>query len=334
MGRYLARRLLQFIPVLIGTFFLVHYLMVLGVQFNGDPVRAIFGARQPPESVIAAMQQQFSLDDPCLQQPGNPCVSMFVERIGNYLHGDFGTNFRLQPVTDLIGVSWDVTLRLTIIAVIFEAVLGIFVGVLAGLRKDRFVDNTVRMSTVLLVAVPTFVLGVLVQIGAGVYLGNWLEDQAWAPEWTSEVFSTSYNTDYEWASLIVPGMVLAAFSLASIARLTRTSIIENLRADYVKTAKAKGLRNRRVVGVHTLRNSLIPVITYIGTDFGYLINGALVTEGIFNIPGIGGLTFRSALQSETSVVVALVTILTLVFLAANLLVDILYAALDPRIRYD
>ena len=129
-------------------------------------------------------------------------------------------------------------------------------------------------------------------------------------------------------------MVLGAFSLAAIARLTRTSLIENLRSDYVRTARAKGLTTRRTIGVHTLRNSLIPVVTFIGIDIGFLLGGSLVTEGIFNVPGIGQLMFLAIQANDTPVIIGVVTILTIVFLVANLLVDILYAALDPRIRYE
>jgi len=280
-----------------------------------------------------AITRSFGLDDPCLEQTGNPCLGMFAERLGNYAQGDFGVDFNRQPITDLIAQAAPITLRLTLIAIAFEAVLGILAGVIAGIRKDKVADNFVRISTVLIISVPVFVLGVLVQILSGLYIGTWLEERG-APEWLSQAFSVTYQADHPWASLMVPGFVLGAFSLGFIARLTRTSLIETLRADYVRTARAKGLPKSRVVGVHALRNSLIPVITYIGIDIGALMGGALVTEGIFNIPGVGGLTFGSVRAGETPVVIAVVTLLTLVFLLASLLVDLLYAVLDPRIRYD
>ncbi len=333
MGRYTARRVLQFVPVLFGTMFLLHYLQSLSFQINGNPIRALFGDRQPPPETLDAITRSFGLDNPCLNQLGNPCFGMFFERLGNYAQGDFGVDFTLQPITDLLAQAAPITLRLTLIAIVFEAVVGILAGVVAGIRKDRFADNFVRISTVLVISVPVFVLGVLVQIFAGLYLGTWLEDRG-APEWLTAAFQVSYQADHPWASLVVPGVVLGAFSLGFIARLTRTSLIETLRADYVRTARAKGLRPTSVVGVHALRNSLIPVLTYIGIDVGALMGGALVTEGIFNIPGIGGLTFQSVRQGETPVVIAVVTLLTLVFLATSLLVDLLYAVLDPRIRYD
>ncbi len=333
MGRYVIRRVLQFVPVVLGSLFLIHYMTSLGIQINGDPVRALFGARQPPESVLEYMRIQFNMDDPCLQQTGNPCLGLFVDRIANYLQGDFGINFRGEPVSELLARRWQITIRVVVIALITEALIGIGAGVLAGLRKDGIADYTVRFSSTFLVAVPVFVLGVLVQIATGVYFGRWLGEQD-APSWLQSIFSVTYDSDSPWLSLLIPGMVLGAFSVASISRLTRTSLIENYRADFVRTARAKGLTNRRVIGVHTLRNSLIPVVTYIGIDAGFLINGAIVTEGIFNIPGVGGLTFNAATSGAAPVIIAVVTILVLVFLMVNLLVDIMYAVLDPRIRYD
>jgi ABC-type dipeptide/oligopeptide/nickel transport system permease component len=333
VGRYTIRRLLQFIPVLLGTLFLLHYLQSLSFQFSGNPVRAMFGDRQPPPETIAALTRSFGLDDPCLNQKGNPCLGMFVDRLVNYAQGDFGTDFTRQPVLDLIGRAIPITLRLTLLALLFETIVGIFAGVMAGLRKDSFTDNLVRASTVLLISVPVFVFGVLMQILTGLYIGNWVRGLG-APPWVEAMFSVTYRPDHPWASLVVPAFVLGGLSLGFIARLTRTSLIETLRSDYVRAARAKGLRNRRVVGVHALRNSLVPVITYIGIDVGTLIQGALITEGIFNIPGVGGLTFASVRGGETPVIIAVATFLTLVFLVASLAVDLLYAVLDPRIRYE
>ena len=313
MGRYVARRLLQFIPVLFGTMFLLHYLQVISIQINGNPITALFGDRQPPPETLAAITRAFGLDDPCLQQLGNPCLGMFVERLGNYLQFDFGVDFTLQPITSLLADAAPITIRLTLLAVVFESIVGIFAGVIAAIRRNGFADNFIRLSTTLLISVPIFVLGVLVQILSGLYIGVWLTDNG-APDWLSAMFSVSYKADYPWASLFVPAVVLATTSLCFIALLTRTSLIETLRTDYVRTARAKGLKSKRIIGVHALRNSLIPVITYIGIDIGALMGGAVVTEGIFNIPGIGGLVFQSVCANDTPVVIAVVTLLTMVFL--------------------
>ncbi len=148
------------------------------------------------------------------------------------------------------------------------------------------------------------------------------------------MFSSRFKADYPWASLIMPGLVLAPLSLATIARLTRTSLMENLRADYVRTARAKGLQPGAVVGVHVLRNSLIPVVTFLGVDLGALMGGAIVTEGIFNIPGVGGSIVPGASAPGDASRGRLRHHAGVVFLVANLLVDLLYAVLDPRIRYE
>ena len=334
MGTYVARRLVQFIPVILGTLFLLHILGILTVQLVGDPVRALFGENAPPDAILNQMRADYNLDDPCLQQPGNPCIGLFVDRLGQYAQGDFGINFRGRSVAELFVQRFPVTVRLTLLALVFETFLGIFLGVLSGLRKDKFFDNFVRFSTVLLIAFPIFVLGTLLQLFVGLKFGLWLRNSSWAPDWLGQMFNVGYAPDYPWLSLVLPGIVLGGTSLAVIARLTRTSLIENLRADYVRTARAKGLSSARTIGVHTLRNSLIPVVTYIGIDVGALLGGAIVTESIFNVPGIGLLTFQAVQQNDSPVILGVVTILVLVFLTANLLVDILYAALDPRIRYE
>ena len=334
MGRYVARRLIQFIPVILGTLFLLHLLSVVTIQVVGDPVRALFGENAPPAAVIEQLQVQYNLDDPCLEQTGNPCVTMFFERLGQYVQGDFGVNYRGRPVTELFTERVGVTARMAAIAIVFETIVGIFLGVMAGLRKDKFIDNFVRFSTVLLIAFPVFVLGSLALLFVGLQLGLYLRNSEWAPAWLGQMFQVGYNSDYPWLSLVLPGVVLGAFSLAAIARLTRTSLIENLRSDYVRTARAKGLTTRRTIGIHTLRNSLIPVVTYIGIDIGLLLGGSLVTEGIFNVPGIGQLVFLAIQSNDTPVIIGVITIITMVFLVANLIVDILYAALDPRIRYE
>jgi hypothetical protein len=196
-------------------------------------------------------------------------------------------------------------------------VIGITAGIVAGIRRGGFMDNLVLVSTLFVVSIPVFVIGFVAQIIFGVQLG-------WFP----------VTSDGSLFSLILPGFVLGSLSLAYVARLMRTNLVENLRADYVRTAVAKGMPRKRVIGVHAVRNSLIPVITFIGADFGSLIGGAIVTEGIFNVNGVGNLIFRSIRGREGATVTAAVTVLVLIFLLVNLFVDLLYAVLDPRIRYD
>ncbi len=334
MGRYILKRLLQFIPTVIGSIFLLHYLVVLGIQINGNPARAMFGERTPTPAQLQALAEVFNTSDPCLEQTGNPCLGLFWERVSNLVQGELGVNFQRIPITELISHALPVTLRLAFLAFVLQVVIGLSTGVIAGLRGEGVVDYLVKVSTVLFISVPVFVLGRLVQVYLGVEFGGVFRDSSWAPDWLTALFGVRYTPDHPWASLILPAVVLAALGLATTARLTRTSLMENLRADYVRTAIAKGLPRRRVIGVHALRNSLIPVITDLGYQIGVLMSGAVVTETIFNIPGIGGLVINGVRQQDASVIIPVVTFLVLVYLVINLLVDLLYAVLDPRIRYE
>jgi len=336
VGRYIVRRLLQFIPTVLGAMFLLHYLTSVGIQLTGNPVRAIFGDRTPSPALLRALTAKLGLDDPCLDRAGDPCLGLFVERMQNiFLHFDFGVNQRNVEVTELITRALPNTAKLALFAFTIEILIGLSAGILAGLRGGSFWDYTVKISTVLLISFPVFVVGVALRSYGAAPLSKQTRSMEWIPPWISEgLFSPVYKSDYPIASLMFPAVVLASLSLAVTARLTRTSLMENIRADYVRTAKAKGLTPRRVTTVHTLRNSLIPVITYLGVDFGTLLSGAVITETIFNVPGLGRLVTRGAQQGESYVVVGVVTMLVLVFLLVNLIVDVLYAVLDPRIRYE
>ena len=336
MGRYIIRRLLQFIPTTLGAMFLLHYLTSVGIQLTGNPVRAIFGDRTPSPSLVAAISEKLGLGDPCLDRPFDPCVGMFATRMQNiFLHFDFGVNRNRQEVVDLMLRAMPNTAKLALFAFLIEIVIGLGAGILAGLRGGSFWDYLVKISTVLLISFPVFVVGVALRSYVATPLSKDLRGVAWIPKWISAgMLSPVYKSEYPVASLMLPAIVLASLSLATTARLTRTSMMENVRADYVRTAKAKGLTARRVTTVHTLRNSLIPVVTYLGVDFGALLSGAVITETIFNVPGLGRLVTRGAQQGESYVVVGVVTMLVLLFLVVNLVVDVLYAVLDPRIRYE
>ena len=307
MARYIARRLLLAIPVLIGASFLI-FAMVFALP--GDPIRALGGDRPLSESVQAQLRDQYNLDDPLPVQ--------YAKYLGNLVQGDLGTDFRGRPVSEILGDTVPVTIRLALVALTFEAVFGLIAGVLAGIRQKSFFDSLVLVSTTMVVSIPVFVLGFLAQYFLGLRLG---------------LFPVAGIAN-GFTGYLLPGFVLAALSLAYVARLTRTSLVENLRNDYVRTAKAKGLTPAAIVGKHTLRNSLIPVVTFLGADLGTLMSGAVVTEGIFNIPGIGRAVFRAIESQEGTVVVGIVTLLVFVYIFFNLVVDVLYAALDPRIRYE
>ena len=307
MGKYIARRLVQMIPVFFGATAILFALVYL---IPGDPIRAQFGDRRPPEAVLEQARERFGLNDPLPVQ--------YANYIGDLFQGDLGTDFNGRPVVDILKQRYPVTLRLAITAFVIELVLGLAAGVLAGIRRRSFLDSLVLVSTTAVVSIPVFVLGFVSQIVLGLELG-------WLP--------VSFDPGDGWVAYVLPGFVLGSLSLAYIARLTRTSLVENLRADYVRTATAKGLGRGRVVGRHTLRNSLIPVLTFLGVDLGNLMGGAIVTEGIFNIPGVGGATFDAINGQEPALVIGIVTVLVIIFIVSTLVVDILYAVLDPRIRY-
>jgi oligopeptide transport system permease protein len=307
MGKYVIRRLLQMIPVIIGTTFLI-FVMVFALP--GNPAQGKCGERACPPSYVAKFNAEYNLDKPLLEQ--------YVLYMGKVLRGDLGTTFTGQSVTSELAERWPVTIKLALMAIIIEIVLGISAGVVAGINRGKFLDSLVTVSTLVVIAIPVFVLGSLAQVVFGVRLG-------WFPV---TALKGTFN------ELIMPAFVLASVSLAYVARLMRTNLVENLRADYVRTARAKGLSNRRTVGVHTLRNSLIPVITYIGIDIGALMGGALVTERIFNVNGVGNFLYRSIHSKDGQAVVGTITLLVLIFLLANLIVDILYGVLDPRISND
>jgi oligopeptide transport system permease protein len=307
MGKYIVRRLLQMIPVILGTTFLI-YTMVFAIP--GNPVEGRCGERPCPPNYVAAFNAEYNLDKPLLVQ--------YALYLGKLLQGDLGMNFYGNSVAHELAIRWPTTIKLAVMAIIIEIVIGISAGVLAGIRRGKFSDTLVTVSTLVLISIPVFVIGNLAQLIFGVRLG-------WFP------VTATHGTFYE---LILPAFVLASLSVAYVARLMRANLVENLRADYVRTARAKGLSNARTVGVHTLRNSLIPVITYIGIDLGALMGGAIVTERIFNINGVGNFLYRSINQKDGVAVVGTITMLVLVFLFANLIVDILYGVLDPRISND
>ncbi|GAA1352323.1 ABC transporter permease [Streptomyces beijiangensis] len=306
MGRYVIRRLLQMIPVFFGATLLI-FLMV---NVMGDPIAGLCGDKACDPATAAQLSKEYGLDKPVWQQ--------YLTYMGNVFTGDFGTAFNGQKVTELMASAFPVTIRLTIVAIVFEVVIGISLGVVTGLRRGRPIDTLVLILTLVVIAIPTFVTGLMLQLVLGV-------------QW--KIISPSVSSEAPFNELIIPGLVLASVSLAYVTRLTRTSIAENARADYVRTAVAKGLPRFRIITRHLLRNSLIPVVTFIGTDIGALMGGAIVTERIFNIHGVGFQLYQGILRQSTQTVVGFVTILVLVFLLANLIVDLLYAVLDPRIRY-
>lgn len=308
MGRYIARRLLQAILTFFGATLIVYALMF---SIASDPLQALAGERPLSESQRAQLTVQYRLDQPFLVQYGHYMKGL--------LTGDLGRTITGRPIADVLAEAWPRTLRLALIAMVVVVIFGVVGGVVAGLRRGGVFDQTSLALTLVVIGTPVFVIGTVFQTVFAVELG-----------W----FRPSYAPELGLAAYVLPAIVLGLLSLATTMRLTRTSVVENLRADYVRTAISKGLPWRRVVSVHVLRNSLIPVLTFLGTEFGALMSGAIVTEGIFNIPGVGGRLFQGVRLEDGPLVVTIVSLLILIYLVVNLVVDLLYAVLDPRIRHD
>lgn len=307
MLRYVGRRLLQMIPVFFGATLLIYALVFL---MPGDPVQALGGDRGLSAAAEARVRAEYNLDKP------------FIVQYLLYLKGvfslDFGTTFSGRPVTEVMAHAFPVTIKLAAMALVFETIFGVAFGVIAGIRRGGIFDSTVLVMSLFVIAVPSFVIGFVLQFVVGV-------------KWKLLPVTVGANDSFQ--ALLMPAIVLGALSFAYILRLTRQSVSENLTADYVRTARAKGLSNGAVMGRHVLRNSLIPVVTYIGADLGGLMAGAIVTEGIFGISGVGGTMYQAILKGEPTTVVSFTMVLVIVYIFANLLVDLIYALLDPRIRY-
>lgn len=308
MTGYIIRRLLQFIPVVIAATLIVYAMVFL---IPGDPIRALSGDRPMSPEVQEQIRDQYNLNDPFLLQYAKYMWGVFTQ-------GDFGTTFQGRPVLEIIQQGLPVTLTLAAFAFTFQLVIGGIAGILAAVYKDSFIDRVVQVSLVLVVALPTLAIAFLLQLSFGL---NW-------------GLLPIAGTREGLIGYILPAITLAAVTTGIIARMLRSELVEALQSDYVRTATAKGMKRGRVVVRHGLRNSLIPVVTFLGADLATMMGGTVVVETVFNLTGIGGELFRSIQAQENTVVVGVVTLLVLFYVVLNLLVDLLYAAIDPRIRYD
>jgi oligopeptide transport system permease protein len=309
MGRYVVRRLIMMVPVLLGTTIVI-YAAVYALP--GDPVQALAGQNRVVSPAMAAsIRARYHLNEPFLMQ--------YWHYVTGLARGDFGVDFNNTPVSAIIAATWPVTARLALTTWVIEAVAGVSLGVLAAVRAGRAADFLVLSGSTFVLGVPYFIMAYVAQTILGVKLG-------WFPV---------SGVDGGWPlSYLVPACCLALLGIPEISRLTRTSVLDNLRADYVDSAVAKGLGPARVLVRHVLRNSLVPVISMLGMTLGYLLGGTILIEGIFNLPGLGYQVFQGIQQHNGPVVVGISTLMVLVFLAINLVVDLLYGILDPRIRLD
>ncbi|GGD64684.1 ABC transporter permease [Microbacterium murale] len=302
----ILQRLAGFVLVFLGVTFIIY---VAVFSLPGDPIRALAGDRQLPQSVVDAINAKYLLDQPLWVQ--------YTNYLGNLLHGDLGLDLTGRTVADKLAARWPVTITLALTAWTLQVILGLAVGIVSALKKGTVIDKGLLVITIGLSCIPVFVLGITAQIIFGVRL-DWLPVAG-----VSEGWPLSY---------LLPSLVIAAIGLAAVSRLVRGSMIENLEADYVRTARAKGIGEGRVVGLHVMRNSLIPTATFLATDLGFLLGGTVVIEGIFNLPGVGNLLFTAIRDHEAAMVVGVSTALIIIFLITSLLVDAIHALLDPRIR--
>lgn len=302
MTKYIGKRLLQTIFVLLG----VSLVAFVIVRLSGDPLSLLLSSGATPEQE-AAMRARLGLNDPIYVQ--------YIRFLSQILHGDFGNSlYYNQPALELLLNRLPATVQLTFAGVFLPAAVGIPLGVLAAVKKGGAVDTLVRVFAVLGQAIPSFWLGLMLILVFSVEL---------------HLLPTSGRGT--WVQLIMPSITVGLFSMASVVRLTRSTMIEALKTDYIRTARAKGLKKLRIIMLHALKNSLLPVVTMIGLEIGHLLGGTLLTETIFSWPGIGSLAVQAISNRDYPLVQAAVILTASMFVMVNLAVDLLYAFIDPRI---
>jgi len=315
MGKYIIRRVVQMIPVFLGVTLL---LFVLTTVIPGDPVAIRAGERSMSPAARAALIEKYNLDAPLHEQ--------YVTYLGNLLEGDLGESYRQNREVSKIYLDlYPNTVRLAVAAIVVEVIIGIAAGIISAIKRYSFLDVLVTLSTSILVSLPVFWLGMLMQVLFGIKF----------KEWGLPFLPISGMGDPpDLIHLVMPAIVLASVSTAYVARIMRSQLLEVMGQDYIRTAVAKGLTEGAVVRRHALKNALIPVVTFIGLDLGAMMSGAILTETIFNWPGVGYAIYAAIGQRDWPVVMGGVVIIVIVVMVINLLVDISYAILDPRIRYE
>ncbi len=305
MTRYIISRLIQLLPTILGIYTLAFFLMRV---LPGDPATFIIGVRDDTEAVDN-LRRIMRLDEPLFNQ--------YLGFLGDGLRGDFGRSYITgQPVNEMITTAFPITLRLALAATFFAVVVGIPLGVIAALRRNSFWDNISRLIALVGVSIPVFWLGIQLQILFGLQL-------KWLP----------ISGSSEFRHLILPAITASGGMLALLTRMTRSSMLEELNQDYIRTARSKGLRERLVTMRHALRNALLPVVTVWGGSLAGLLSGTLLVEVIFNWTGMGRLLVQAITTRDYPLMQGLIIVLALLYAGVNLLVDLLYPLIDPRIRY-
>lgn len=323
MGRYLTRRLLQSIIVIIG----VTVVTFLSLHLAGDPTYLYVSDRASDEE-IAEIRSRLGFDRPLTEQ--------YFNFLGNVAQGDFGNSLVSKTsAIDLVLERLPATIELTLFSMLFAVTFAIPIGMISAMRRGTVTDGGVMLFAIFGQSVPSFWLGIVLILVVGLEL-RWLPISGHVPL-LEPFFAGDFNTFFNnfgdgIRHLIMPGITIGVFSLSRNARLVRSAMLEVLSQDYIRTAKAKGLRDRVVIIKHAFRNALIPVITILGLEFGFLLSGVVVVETVFSWPGVGRLVFNSINQRDIPVVQAAVIMFSFLFVLLNLLVDLLYARLDPRVR--
>ncbi|HHW40279.1 MAG TPA: ABC transporter permease [Syntrophomonadaceae bacterium] len=314
MQRYILKRLLALIPVLIGVTILVFLIMQLA---PGDPAQIMLGSKAT-QSNITALRHQLGLDKPLYQQ--------YFIWLGKVLTGDWGRSIQLRrAVLPLVWTRFQATALLTVFAALIAIIFGMFAGIVSATKQYSIWDRLLMFLALVGFCLPVFWLGLIMQIIFGLKLG-WLPVSGMhSPGGEGFLDTVPY--------LILPAVTLSVGSMAEIARMTRSSMLEVIRQDYIKTARAKGLGQRAVIFRHALKNAMIPVVTVVGMQFGYLLAGAVLVEIIFSWPGLGTLMVNGILARDFPLVQGIILFVASVYVLVNLIVDIVYAFLDPRISY-
>ena len=313
MVLYIVQRILAAIPVM-G--FVALFVFLLLRLTPGDPAAIIAGDTATPQQ-LEAIRDSLGLNDPLFVQ--------FFSWIGQLLQGDFGTSILSgQPVIDLITDRMEPTISLALTTIILSVVIAVPLGVIAAWKQGTLIDRFVMLLSVLGFSVPVFVIGYLMISAFSMSLG-WFPVQGFRP--IGEGVGPFFHR------IALPTFTLTLLYIALIARITRTSMLEILGDDYVRTARAKGLPEHKVLMRHALRNCSVPIITVIGIGFALIISGVVVTESVFNLPGLGRLTVDAVLSRDYPVIQAVILLASLIYVVINLLIDIAYVLLDPRIRY-
>ena len=318
---FILRRLLQAVVVMLTVAFIAFMLF----QYVGDPVTSILGQDATQEQ-RDDLRRDLGLDQSFAVQ--------FARFVGNAVQGEFGLSLRQgREVSALIAERFPATLELALGAAVFALVVGIPLGVYAALRRGRFGSQLVMTLSLLGVSLPTFLIGILLILVFSVTLG-WLPSFGRGDTVQIGGWSTGLLTWDGWTHIILPAITLSVFQLALIMRLVRAEMLEVLRTDYVKFARARGLSNRTVYFGHALKNTLVPVITITGLQLGSLIAFAIITETVFQWPGMGFLFIQAVQFADIPVMAAYLCLIALIFVVVNLVVDLLYFAVDPRLRIE